>query len=71
MQFMKQQPEDILEEPDEDEADIVEDLPNQCINKPDSKYEGKDFSSTYSSVMSEMKNKKWGLKQRITFETHR
>jgi hypothetical protein len=60
-----------LEESEEDEADGVGELPEQNGVKQDPRYDAKEFTSTYSSVMTEMKNKKWGLKQRITFETHR
>lgn len=59
-----------MEEPEEEEADRVEELPSHKP-KSDHKYQGQEFSSTYSSVMTEIKNKKWGLKQRITFETNR
>jgi hypothetical protein len=51
--------------------DRVGELPGQSGVKQDPRYDAKEFTSTYSSVMTEMKNKKWGLKQRITFETHR
>ncbi len=51
------------EEEDEEEGNEVNQLPLNGINQ--SKANG--FGQTYGEVMSEMRKKKWGLNQRITF----